>query len=268
MKTVLEARRVGHRLGKVYPNIWDTAERITQNVLSETAKEISPAGMPHLRSYNVTRVAVWALFIVGLVCLFTYQFELWLLVSVVWLVLLGIYFLVLYRKDFEFLESQVRALRSEVAQGAVGVVMDRRAEARNHTAGGRVSRVAAPVAHPLGVSPRGAEGLVAQWMQYLGEDDASVTRYGGDGGVDVTSLHYVAQVKHHSAAIGVVPIRELAGVAAVDGRRPLFFSSNGYGSGAVTFADRAGVALFHFGAEAGTLTGCNQLGRDFMLSGL
>ncbi|MCK8609708.1 restriction endonuclease [Agromyces sp. C10] len=53
-----------------------------------------------------------------------------------------------------------------------------------------------PAPQPYGVSHRGAEQLVADWMRHLGAFDAEVTRFTADGGVDVVSAHWIAQVKN------------------------------------------------------------------------
>src|SRR5690606_30375991 len=110
-----------------------------------------------------------------------------------------------------------------------------------------------PMPQPFGVSHEGAEQLVAEWMRYLREESAEATRFSSDGGVDVASSHYIAQVKNYAGTVGVASIRELAGVAAVDGRNPLFFTSGAYASGAVAFANRLGMPLFVYDAIAGSL---------------
>lgn len=119
-----------------------------------------------------------------------------------------------------------------------------------------------------GVSPREAEELVAQWMRSLGDVAARVTQYVGDGGVDVASERHIAQVKHYASAVRVADLRQLAGVAAVDGRRPLFFTSTGYASGAVSFARQAGIALFVYDAKRGTLTAVTEDAREIWTNGL
>ncbi|GAA2034147.1 hypothetical protein GCM10009819_17850 [Agromyces tropicus] len=127
-----------------------------------------------------------------------------------------------------------------------------------------------PGPQPYGVSHRGAEELVADWMRHLGAVDAEVTRFSGDGGVDVVSAHCIAQVKNLSerASVPVAQIRELAGVAAHDGRRPLFFTSGTYSDGGVAFADRAGMSLFEYRAEGGALRAVNALARTDLADGL
>ncbi|AQP44650.1 hypothetical protein RPIT_07365 [Tessaracoccus flavus] len=111
------------------------------------------------------------------------------------------------------------------------------------------------------MSPRAAEHLAAYWMRTLGAVDAEVTRFRGDGGVDVTSSRYIAQVKHFSSNVGVAPIRELSGVVRLDGRRGLFFTTAGYSSGAIEFANASGIALFVMDWANGRLMAVNDIAR-------
>lgn len=126
----------------------------------------------------------------------------------------------------------------------------------------------APPPQPFGVSDRGAEELVAQWMRHLGATAAMTTQFSGDGGIDVVSEHFIAQVKNYRASISIASMRELAGVAAIDGRKPLFFTSGIYPPSVATFADIAGIALFRYDVEAGTITGGNEQGKHGVLYGL
>ncbi|MFB6610418.1 restriction endonuclease [Agromyces sp. NPDC056379] len=126
----------------------------------------------------------------------------------------------------------------------------------------------APAPQPFGVSDRGAEELVAQWMRYLGAPAAMTTQFSGDGGIDVVSDLFIAQVKNYRASISIASMRELAGVAAVDRRKPLFFTSGVYPPSAIGFADQSGIALFCYDAIAGTIAGKNDLGRRGVQHGL
>lgn len=125
-----------------------------------------------------------------------------------------------------------------------------------------------PAPQPFGVSPRGAEELVAQWMRSLGDVTATTTQYVGDGGIDVQSERYIAQVKHYAGVVGVGDVRQLAGVASVEHRQALFFTSTGYAEGATAFADQAGIGLFIYSAEEGTLVAVNALAEKFRHQGL
>lgn len=148
---------------------------------------------------------------------------------------------------------------------AVDVALDRIETAQAEY---RARPAPAPDPQRYGVSPRGAERIVCDWMRHLGALDATTTAYVGDGGVDVESTNWIAQVKHYQGSVGVQAIRELAGVASVDGRSALFFTSTGYAPGAAAFADRARVGLFVYSAEQGTLHPANELGRSLFARGL
>lgn len=119
-----------------------------------------------------------------------------------------------------------------------------------------------PAPQPLGVSADGAEKLCAYWMKHLGQTNVRVTRAQNDGGVDIESNDWLAQVKHYRGSVGVTEVRELVGVASVDGRTPVFFTSGQYTSSALAFAGRAGVLLFSYRAESGTLEAENVHARS------
>lgn len=128
----------------------------------------------------------------------------------------------------------------------------------------RPQRPDAPAAQPYGVSHAGAEQLVAAWMRHLGAQGVHVTQQSSDGGIDVVSTSYVAQVKNiaEGSAVPVAFIRELAGVALVDQRKAAFFTSGVYSGGGAEFAARATVALFCYDAIRGTLTAMNSHARQ------
>lgn len=110
-----------------------------------------------------------------------------------------------------------------------------------------------PDPQPYGVSPEGAEHLAAAWMTYLGATGVQVTRASRDGGIDVCSDKYVAQVKAWNGPVGAVDVRALVGVAAVDHRIPLFFATTGYTADALAFAQLAELPLFVMDPVVGTL---------------
>jgi len=118
------------------------------------------------------------------------------------------------------------------------------------------------------ITPRDAEKLAAGWMRSMGASGVEVTRFRGDGGIDVTSTEYIAQVKHFATNVGVAPIRELSGVVRADGRRGLFFATNGYSPGAIEFADRSGIALFRMHPEKEVLEAMNTTAQAFLKHGL
>jgi hypothetical protein len=110
------------------------------------------------------------------------------------------------------------------------------------------------LAHEVGVrpaptairTPRDAEENAAKWMRYWGFDDAEVTRAGADEGIDVDSSGAIAQVKAYMVPVGRPDLQNLAGVAAVEQKRALFFALSGFTEQAREWAERAGMALFTF----------------------
>lgn len=127
-----------------------------------------------------------------------------------------------------------------------------------------------PAPQPFGISDYGAEELVATWVRFLGDPDAVVTQKSGDGGIDVVSPHLVVQVKNYAVGnlVPVASIRDLAGTAAVEQKRALFFTSSGYTEPGVAFANRANIALFTYSASAGGLTPINELAAQIFRDGL
>jgi hypothetical protein len=114
-----------------------------------------------------------------------------------------------------------------------------------------------------------AEYLVAEWMRYLGAADSVVTPERRDGGVDVRSRFYVAQVKHRpNDFVSVESVRALIGVATMEGRTPLFFASGRYSRDSAALAREAGVALFMFRPTEGRLVPVNAVAQGLYQSGL
>jgi hypothetical protein len=83
-------------------------------------------------------------------------------------------------------------------------------------------------------------------MRYMGFDDATVTPVGTDEGIDIVATDAVAQVKMEALPVGRPIVQSLHGAATVEAKRGLFFSLSGYTPEAVSWATRAGVALFAF----------------------
>jgi len=117
-------------------------------------------------------------------------------------------------------------------------------------------------------TPRQAERLAALWMQHMGESDAVVSQATRDGGIDVESSNFVAEVKHHAKPVGPVPVRSLHGVAMSRGKVGVFFSRRGYTASSVEFARDAGLLLFTYNPEAGTLRGLTKVSEYALENGL
>jgi hypothetical protein len=98
---------------------------------------------------------------------------------------------------------------------------------------------------------RDAEFLAMEWMVYFGFEDAFVTNPGQDGGIDVDSSEALAQVKFQALPVGRPVVQQLLGVASLQNKLAFFFSSSGYSSSAVEFADEADISLFEFSINGG-----------------
>lgn len=125
----------------------------------------------------------------------------------------------------------------------------------------------APPACLYGVSPEGAEAWCRDWLVHKGMVDAEVTRLTGDGGVDVVSARHVVQVKHYTGSVSIAELRELVGVAAVEGKKPVFMTSGNYPSQAEEFADRAGMLLFRYDVITAAVEGCTAVSSLVLRSG-
>lgn len=90
---------------------------------------------------------------------------------------------------------------------------------------------------------RDAEERAARHMRQLGFADAKLTGSGTDGGIDVVATDAIAQVKHYAKPVGIAEVQRMRG-AAIGDVNVLFYSSSGYTSSAIDFAERAGMALF------------------------
>jgi len=105
-------------------------------------------------------------------------------------------------------------------------------------------------------APRDArefELISTSWMQFWGEHDAVATQFSGDGGVDVLSSNFGAQVKFYSnKPVGRPEVQALVGAAAGHGVSPVFFAySTGYTAEALQWAQDMDVACFTFVPQQG-----------------
>jgi HJR/Mrr/RecB family endonuclease len=173
------------------------------------------------------------------------------------------------RYFLEFRSGANSAIRKRLSSAKSSARPRKTKSATAKSIGSRTLNVSAkPAAQPFGVSHAGAEALCAEWMKYLGEPSAKVTRVQGDGGIDVESSSFIAQVKNYSGSVGVAAIRELVGAASADGRRPLFFTSGSYTSGAIEFANQCSMPLFKYDAERGSLANENRAAATVLKKGL
>ena len=108
----------------------------------------------------------------------------------------------------------------------------------------QIRRHAGAAAAPPTTTWQDAEREARNWMAANGFRDATVTRAGADGGVDIRSRKAVAQVKYWSKPCGIRDVQRIAGVAAAEGKRALVFSRRGFTKAASEWGEEAGVALF------------------------
>ena len=92
------------------------------------------------------------------------------------------------------------------------------------------------------------EIICANWMQLWGEMDARATQFSGDGGLDVVSSNFGAQVKFYAdKPVGRPEVQALYGAASGNGLQPAFFAySSGYTDEALEWAKMVGIACFTF----------------------
>ena len=270
-------------LADAYPNIWDSVESLVDSARSEAETwAVEKVRVP----VSAARYPTIGLFCVGLT-LFIISMangeepgdpyvSLWLIVT-----LFFIFLCVGYYKNAEKLEAETTQRRIATAEFIIRTFLtridERRHTARNHTppadggtaATARKPRSPAPQPPPYGVSPQGAEEIVAVWMQHLGEDDAATTQYSGDGGVDVTSLHYIGQVERTPAPSASERCRRASPASPASTVAVRCSSPAGqYARGAIQFADNAGIALFRYDVHHGELVGVNLRGNHAMENGL
>jgi len=100
---------------------------------------------------------------------------------------------------------------------------------------------------------REAEHVAKEWMEYLGEPRCRVTQATRDGGVDVSSEHFVAEVKYHAAPVPPNLVRQIFGAATAERKRAVFFALTGYTADAVVFAEKNRIPLFVYDYRMGTL---------------
>ncbi len=276
-----EIERAAVLYAQRYPNIWVPWEQFAVQARSFVADQIGKVTSASILRNGSIRTFFWLAWILGgsfvgvLVVLFRSiaeengQSAGWTFLAFV-LAFLWFLMMALWLQARERREAELKQWLGEVGYlTAAKTMVARQDAARAYQPGVSAASLGrAPLPQPYGVSHEGAEQLVAQWMRHLGERDAEVTRFTGDGGIDVASEHYIVQVKNYTGTVGVAEVRELGGVASVDGRKPLFFTSGTFAAGAVDFANRAGIALFVYDAVQGTLVAGDGIARQALEHGL
>ena len=115
----------------------------------------------------------------------------------------------------------------------------------------------------FGVSSRGGEEYVAEWLKWMGFENVNVTPDRRDGGFDVETDDYIIQVKTFSRDwVGVAPVRELYGVAQAEGKLSMFWVRGILSDDAQTFANKVEMPVFQFSPEEGLIQPANTFARD------
>lgn len=115
---------------------------------------------------------------------------------------------------------------------------------------------------------REAEFLARDWMLYLGETECVVSQATRDGGADVISKRFVAEVKHHASPVPPSMVQQIFGVAQAKRKTALFFSLSGYSTKAIEFGNEVGMALFIYDFTKGRLTPCSTAAEKALRQGL
>lgn len=127
-----------------------------------------------------------------------------------------------------------------------------------------------PAPEPDGVDHVSAEYWICEWMQAMGAADAIVTQLSNDGGIDIQSEHYIAQVKHYEGSVPISHVRDFLGVVATDelGRSGLFFNAGVYPRTAGELLDRLDVAAFTYDVRTATVRAHNSAAEVALERGL
>lgn len=116
-----------------------------------------------------------------------------------------------------------------------------------------------------------AEDYAAEYVAWLGWEDARATRRSGDDGIDVLGRNAagtaVAQVKMEGRPVEARIVREARGAGVpVEATTVMIFALAGFTSAAISWADRADVALFEFAFD-GAVTPVNPVAARLLSRG-
>lgn len=120
-----------------------------------------------------------------------------------------------------------------------------------------------PQKQPFGVSARGGELYVAEWLNWLGLDPVRISPDRRDGGFDLEAGPYLVQVKTFSRDwVGVAPVRELYGVAQSEGKPSMFWVKGPLSDDALAFANKVEMPVFQFSPEEGLIRPLNEFATE------
>lgn len=129
----------------------------------------------------------------------------------------------------------------------------------------QMEELSKPSPLPFGVSPRGAEKYVAEWLKYLGIEVKNLTPTRRDGGYDLESDEFIVEVKNWRRDwLPVSALREIYGVSQLRGKTAMVFSSGFLSEDASEFAAEAGIPVFLFNAEEAILEPNSLAARELL----
>lgn len=135
--------------------------------------------------------------------------------------------------------SMVDRIASTAGDGVAALVMVAGAVVVVHAA----SRIRRRIARKRIDDWQDAEAVAADWLRRAGCRGVALTGAGADGGIDVISTRWAAQVKHTAKKVGRPAVQQLVGAALTLERSPVLFSTGGFTAPARTYADDHRVAL-------------------------
>ena len=131
-----------------------------------------------------------------------------------------------------------------------------------------LSRRSAPERQQYGVSAEGAERLVAQWLDYLGEEQVTVTQFRGDGGIDVRTNSFCCQVKNYDKIpVSAAEVREVFGVATAEDLAAMIFTSSSLTQDATDFCEKNNIVAIRYSAQESRLEALSSQGRRLLKAG-
>ena len=147
-------------------------------------------------------------------------------------------------KELKAIPERIQALKSSIRQLEKDIVT---ADKANAAAGG----------WPKGKAPRigyiadahAFEKYMAEWMRWLGWDDAKAMPVGPDEGIDVKATGALGQAKHWDHEVGIEEVQRHNGVCeGIQKYGRVFLSKSGYTPQAIKWANDRDLPLFEMKA--------------------
>lgn len=168
-------------------------------------------------------------------------------------------------KELKAVPKRIRALKSSIRQLEKDIAT---ADKANAAAGG----------WPKGKAPRigyianahAFEKYMAEWMRWLGWDDAKAMPVGPDEGIDVKATGALGQAKHWDAEVGIEEVQRHNGVCeGIQKYGRVFLSKSGYTPQAIKWANDRDLPLFEMkaGSKDAGVVACTKAGEKLLKVG-